>query len=308
MKLLFRIAFCYLCFSVSLHAQENSDVQVVDQDSLTLIIQKEIGAYQAIIDSLQALIAIPAPVADSTKIWDFSFNGIFGLDFNQFKNWVGRGEDYNSVATSISGAITTEANMLRDNFFWRNSGRLALGWQKFENRGDNTGFQKTVDLLNVNTHLGSKLNEHFAFSILGAWRSQVLDQAITPSYLDSSIGLTWTPKTYFLAVLHPANYELILSDQAEYESSFGAKVVLNYDQQISRKLHLKSNLTGSLSYENIEGLTNYTWTNGVNVKVVDGIGLGVEYAYRVSPQETNALNIEDTGQSYLIMGISYVLP
>ena len=40
---------------------------------------------------------------------------------------------------------------------------------------------------------------------------------------------------------------------------------------------------------------------------MNSVGLRVEYALRISPQETDALLLDRDLQSYIVMGISYVL-
>ena len=115
------------------------------------------------------------------------------------------------------------------------------------------------------------------------------------------------PNDYFMMTMHPFNYELVLSNRDQFLSSFGAKMVINYERNITDDFSVKSHFNSFVSYRDIDQLSNYTWTNGVNIKIMDSVGLGIEHALRVSPQETNALSIVEDLQSYIVMGISYVL-
>lgn len=271
------------------------------------VLTELLNNYTNKVDSIKTLLNEQKSRNEKPKIWETKFGGLLGFDFNNFMNWVSQGDNSNSSSSSISTSIDGQINKLGNKFFWRNTGKLTLGWRNINNSTTESGFQKTIDLLNINTHIGNKVNEKLALSVLGEWRSNLLSQNIAPSYLDMSLGITWTPEEHILAIVHPINYELILGDADAYESSIGSKLRLAYDHAVSERLHLKSNLSGFMSYKSLSDLTNYTWTNGVDIKVVENLGIGLEYAMRVSPQETQALsNVEDF-QSYVIMGVSFVL-
>ena len=146
-------------------------------------------------------------------------------------------------------------------------------------------------------------------SALSEWESNLIDQTINPSYLDMSLGFTWTPNTDLVSIMHPVSYELAIADEDGFESSFGAKLIFEYSKNIEKRIRVQSNFSGFLSYEELDFLSNFTWRNGVNFKFFKGIGLGLEYALRVSRQETIAIDLTDEHlQSFLVMGMSIELP
>ena len=297
-----------LCLSTTV-----SRAQSVDSTDIDLgFIQQQINDYQKKLDSLVQMLPKEATQnSDSDTIvdplWTLRFNGIFGFDFNRFSNWIGRGDDFNSTSAAISSSLSGRAGLKKNNIFWINRANVALGWQRFKNNTQDFEIQRTADLFNLNSHFGTNLTEHLALSVFAEWRTQIIDPSLAPSYLDTSMGLTWTPEEYFMMAVHPINYELVLSNRDQFLSSAGAKVVFNYEQLINDKISLKSNLNGFVSYRDVDLLSNYTWNNGINIKVMNSVGIGMEYAMRVSRQETNALDVPDNLQSYLIMGVSYVL-
>ena len=294
----------FLLFPFCLQAQADPNPQEkVDQ------LEQEIQRRTVVLDSLKESLVKMRDEMRTLPYWTMAMGGIFGMDVNRFSNWAGRGEYFNSSSASISTTLDAKAHLVGENFFWRNNGRVTLSWNKLEVKGEETnGWHKTADVINVNTHLGNKLNEDIAVSMLSEWKSNLLSQSLSPSYLDWSIGVTWTPLKEIFAVMHPVNYELVLSERDRFESSLGAKMVVEYDHQLNKNLEVRSHLAGFMSYENVDELTNYTWTNRLNIKVLDSVGFGIEYAVRVSPQETAALPTEEDVQSYVIMGVSYVLP
>ncbi len=298
------IIYFVLSFACHLTAQDTPDKRYEIE-----VLKKEIKQHSHLLDSLKLNLKKINNEIQEMPYWNIGFGGIVGMDFNYFSNWVGQGEYHNSSSASASTAFNIRGHLIGKDFFWRNNGKMTLAWKKldFDNRGDNE-FHKTADIVKINTHLGNKINEDIAMSMLGEWKSNILNQALSPSYMDWSIGITWTPNKEFLAVMHPMNYELILSDKDQFESSLGAKLVMEYDHQLTNSLQVTSNLSGFMSYENIEQLTNYTWTSGLNMKLMQNIGLGIEYALRVSPQETAAIESNEDVQSYVVMGVSYVLP
>ena len=286
------------------NAQDNTGNEPIKSD-----LKKKIAFHKSQIDSLTSSLKLLEADDALKRKWDFGFGGLFGMDFNRFSNWAGRGEYHNSSAAAISMALSVESNLNAEDFFWKNSGKLTLGWQKqMTGEEENSDFHKTADIVNVHTHFGYKANKKLAASVLGAWKSNLLDQSLNPSYMDWSVGVTWTPDDHFAAVIHPANYEFALTEKDKFESSFGSKIVLEYDKDLDAGIQLKSNLAGFMSYEDIDFLTNYTWTNSLNIKILQNIGVGVEYALRISPQETLAIESDEDIQSYVVMGISYVLP
>ena len=292
---------CVVLWSITLLSAQGDTVVTADTSGLTAMI----ALYQYKLDSLRALMPSDTVSKDTTRHWCFRFAGILGVDFNQFNNWVGQGDDKDVTFSRFTSSLTSHIRWEQERYFWQHRTKLALGWQRYNNATERIGIRRTTDILNMTSQLGTRLSDEVAMSVIGELRTQVVDQMSAPSYLDMSVGVTWLPEDYLQATLHPLNYEASLSRDDSYESSLGAKLIVNYDHEVRHDLRLSSQLSGFMSYEDVRALTNYTWINGLFVKLVNGIGLGVEYALRMSPQETR--NLDRNQQSYFIMGLSYVI-
>ena len=140
---------------------------------------------------------------------------------------------------------------------------------------------------------------------MGEYRTSLLENANNPGYLDIGAGGTWTPTSSLLVNFHPLNYNIIFADdELGFTSSMGLKILADFKSTLWQKVDLGSTLSAFVSYKASE-LSNYTWTNRLNLKLFGGLGLGLEYALRVSEQETR--EFEDDLQSYFILGLSYTL-
>ena len=254
-----------------IHVYGFSQQDTVISDSVldTAQIHLDIKRIEEVLDSLKQLINSEITVDKDSTIpshnWNIKLSGILGFDFNQFNNWVGRGNDSNSSSAVVSGTLFGQAEVREENLFWINKLNIALGWQRFDNGLQALEIQRTVDLFNLSTHLGTNLSERLALSMFGEWRTQLINATTAPSYLDMSLGLTWTPNSFFMMTLHPVNYELVLSNRDQFLSSLGAKVALNYERNITDKLSVRSYFNSFISYRNFDLLSNHTWTNGINI-------------------------------------------
>ena len=131
---------------------------------------------------------------------------------------------------------------------------------------------------------------------------------------------TWTPITDMVVVIHPLNYNFVFAkDDAAYESSTGAKVVVDYTRQIGA-VNFKTNFSTFQSYKSSD-LSNWTWINNLGYTLWNGIGLGFEFGLRGNRQEAfaNALaqpgaaadlaigDVDSPTQSYWLFGLNYSL-
>ena len=148
-------------------------------------------------------------------------------------------------------------------FFWRNAMNINLNWVKLDDKddpNDEDGFRESTDVFNISSLYGFKLNDKFAVSTLGEYRTTILSNFNDPGYLDIGVGGTWTPITDLVVVIHPLNYNFVFSDEDTiFNSSLGAKIVADYTKQIGA-VSFKSNLSMFQSYESGD-LSNWTWTN-----------------------------------------------
>jgi len=272
-----------------------------------------IAAIQGRVDALKSKIAkLPG--------WKTGAFGTIGANLSSFNNWYGQGTpDLSSGNIGIT--VNAFANLTEENFFWRNSGNINLGWVKFDDKNDATdddSFKQGTDVFNISSLYGRKLSDKFAISALGEYRTTILNNFNDPGYLDLGLGATWTPITDLVVVIHPLNYNFVFSDNdAVFESSLGAKIVADYTRKIGA-INFKSNLSMFQSYKSGD-LSNVTWINSFGYTLWNGIGLGFEFGLRNNKQE--ALNYALTGptptptatfdnvdnklQTYFLVGLNY---
>ena len=248
---------------------------------------------------------------DAFPGWKYGAFGTIGANFSGFNDWYSNALPNGSTG-NIGVTVNGYANLDREKFFWRNSGNLNLGWVKIDDGVTDSDFEPTTDVFTITSLYGYKLSKKLAVSALAEYRTTFLENFNDPGYLDFGVGITWTPISELVVVVHPLNYNFVFSDgSSEYESSLGAKVVADYNKQLG-KFKFRSNLSGFLSYESSD-LSNLTWVNSLGFNIWKGIGVGLESGLRSNKQE--AFNIGNRGttlentkneiQSYWLVGLSY---
>ena len=268
----------------------------------------QVKELQGQIDALNGEIAgIDAQLLEWPR-WEKGAFGVLGLDFTGFNDWLSRDQP-NISSSSIGATFNGYANYLTKKSFWRNAANVNIGWIKFDDKDDpddEDGFRTAADVINFSSLYGIKMSDKIAISALGEYRSTLLTNFNNPGYLDLGAGVTWTPTSALVVVVHPLNYNFVFSNMDfNYESSLGAKVVADYTKEIVKGVNWKSNLSAFLSY-NGSDLSNWTWVNGFGFSVWKGIGVGVEVGLRNNKQEALALAIEDNPlQTYYVIGLSY---
>lgn len=290
--------------------------QTVDELKAEQATKKDsIAAIQGRVDALQGQI-------DALPGWKKGAFGTIGANISGFNNWYSQGAPNNS-AGNIGATINAFANLNKAKFFWRNSGNINLQWVKLDNEDDPTdkeGFNGTTDVFNITSLYGHKLNEKFAISALGEYRTSIINNFNDPGYLDIGVGATWTPITDMVVVIHPLNYNFVFSssDDAVYESSTGAKIVVDYTRKLGA-VNFKTNFSTFQSYKNGD-LSNWTWINSFGYTLWKGIGLGFEFGLRSNKQEAldyvlnkaptpdpsaTLGNVDNKTQSYWLFGLNY---
>ena len=257
---------------------EELTAQKADKDALIGTLKGESVALAAQIDAL-------APFG-----WKTGAAGTIGFNLNGFNNWLQKG-DPNTSATTLGVSGNLFAHLLEDKYFWRNGLNLNLGWLKFTNDDDpalsNDEFQNTADVLGISSLFGYKLNDKWAASALGEYRSSIINNFNNPAYLDIGVGATWTPYESLVVVFHPLNYNFVIADDdVAFESSLGCKIVADYNQSLPMGVSWKSNLSAFLSYSSVPDFSNWTWVNGLNFTAWKGIGVGFELGLRGNKQES----------------------
>ncbi|MEL6922704.1 MAG: DUF3078 domain-containing protein [Bacteroidota bacterium] len=246
--------------------------------------------------------------------WDVGSNGTIGLNIANFNDWLSK-EKSNTTAINIGLAMNAFANMQQEKYFWRNSAGLNLGWIKFNdddadpNEPDGE-FEVAADAFNLVSLLGYKLNEKLAISALAEYRTAVLGGRFNnPGFLDIGAGITWTPITDLVVVIHPLNYNFVFAEDTgfEYTSSLGAKIVADYKTELFPGVAWKSNLSAFLSYKDPAEFSNWTWINGLST-AIKGVGIGFELGVRRNKQEALGRGFDandNPTQIYWTLGFAY---
>lgn len=306
------ILLLLVCISFSVNAQTAEELKKEQAPKKAQIakLQGEVKALQAKIDALPG--------------WRKGAFGTIGASLSGFNNWYAR-KAPNTSAGNVGITVNGFANLIEEDFFWRNSGTINLGWVKIDNQddpNDSSDFETATDVFTISSLYGRRLNKKWALSALGEYRTTLLDNFNDPGYLDLGAGLTWTPTSHLVVVMHPGNYNFVFSDgNSVFESSLGAKVVADYTNKYGG-LSVKSNLSVFQSYKDGD-LSNWTWTNSFGYTIWQGIGLGFEFGLRNNKQEAlnnaigvnNALaiplteptfeTVDNKLQSYWLFGLSY---
>tara|TARA_R110002050_G_scaffold48356_3_gene112567 strand:- start:142723 stop:143649 length:927 start_codon:yes stop_codon:yes gene_type:complete len=271
-----------------------------------------IAAIQARVNAIQAEI-------DGMPGWKKGAFGTIGGSISSFSNWYAQGTPNNSSG-NIGFTVNAFANNLQEKYFWRNSANVNLAWVKLDDKDnplDDDSFRGTTDVFSITSLYGRKLNEKFAISTLGEYRTTILNNFNNPGYLDIGVGATWTPIPNLVVVIHPLNYNFVFSDNdAVFESSLGAKIVADYTKKIGA-VNFKSNLSMFQSYKSGD-LSNTTWTNSFGYTLWKMIGVGFDFGLRSNKQEalnyslaqtpataTSFDDVDNKLQTYWMVGLNY---
>jgi hypothetical protein len=294
------ILILLVCFSLSVNAQSAEELK------------KEIAPKKAQIKKLQEEVKSLQSKIDAFPGWRKGAFGTIGASLSGFNNWYARTSP-NVNAGNIGITVNAFANLIEENFFWRNSGNINLGWVKLDdknNPNDSSDFETATDVFTLTSLYGKRLNKKWALSGLAEYRTTLIDNFNNPGFLDFGIGFTWTPTSRLVVVMHPANYNTIFSSgNTVFTSSPGGKLVADYTAK-HNNISVKSNFSMFQSYKD-GNLSNWTWTNSFGYKIWKGIGLGFEFGLRDNQQEAAnsqgvALELANNKlQSFWLFGLSY---
>ena len=276
------------------------------KDSISAI-QKRAEAIQKKIDNLPG--------------WNLGAFGTIGGKFSGFDNWYSQSAA-NVNSGNIGFTVNAFANKKEQKYFWRNALNVNLAWVKYDDKDDpddDSSFRESTDVFNISSLYGYKLSEEIALSALGEYRTTIISNFNDPGYLDLGIGATWTPLDNLTVTLNPINYNLVFSSGENiYESSAGAKVLVDYTRQISA-INFKSNLSAFVSYRS-QDYSNFTWINSFGYTLWKNIGVGFEFGMRDNKQEaldyernrqpepdadTTFDNLDNKLQTYYLLGLNY---
>jgi len=304
-KIIFTL-FLVLGF-VSLNGQTKEELQALKKEKTD-----SINVLKGKADAIQGQI-------DALPGWRLKATGTIGGSVSGFNNWYSK-ETPNSSVGNFGININAYADRIEEKYFWKNSTNINVGWVKFDNTDDDTDsdeYEVSTDVFSLSSLYGYKVSKNFAVSALMEYRSTLVNNFNDPGFLDLGIGGTWTPVENLVVVIHPANYNFVFSKgEAEYDSTFGAKVVADYTNSFGG-INVKSNLSIFMSYEG-SNYSNYTWTNSFSYTFWKSLGVGFDFGLRKNKQE--ALNYElktdpdatfdsinNELQSYWLLGLNITL-
>lgn len=226
-----------------------------------------------------------SPAVDTVpKRW--KLKAIYGLNGTQtsFVNWNAGGR--NNV--SLLGSISASANYEKNTFKWTNDLSLALGGLQYIEKNSTEGLQKTDDRIDIASNIGYKLKDHFYFSFIGGFKTQMLDgftypndsvrvsTFLAPGYVSAALGIDYIKSDNFSIFSSPFAMKMtIVNDQtlanagsfgvtgATYDGlgnlltqgerlrgEFGAYIKMKYNLTIAKNIDLKSKLELFSNYLN----------------------------------------------------------
>ncbi len=325
MKKLLFITLAIFSFGM-LTAQEDMTLEQLNAKKAEL--QAKFDAASAEATSTQAELDALQKEINMLSGWMTGLTGLIGVNFNGSNQWIAN-PNPTSRSTSLSIGITAFANREQKKYFWNNKLILNKAWQKVDIDGTNDSkfFENgTVDILNISSLGGYKINDKLAVSALAEFNTSI-SNFLEPGTLDFGVGITWKPVTNLTVVIHPLNYHVAWSSQENIsaQGALGAKIRADYQNDFlvaGRKIAWSTTLTSFIPYSNKKtlinevdkfgqpltpistreaGLFEWTWLNTFSFQVWKGIGVGANIGLR-------SANFEYPGlQTFYGVGVTYTL-
>ena len=219
-----------------------------------------------------------AQVTDTVKPKYWKADATYSLNGTQtsFVNWSAGGR--NNI--SLLGSVSANATFIKKDIKWTNDLGLALGGLQYLDRGSKQTLQKTDDKIDLSSNFGYKLKDKYFISILGGFKTQMLDgfnfpndsvrvsKFLAPGYVSLAIGIDYKPSKSVVLFTSPLAMKLtIVNDEvlansgafgvqaAQYNSlgelvtkgrrlreEIGAYIKLNFTKAIAKNIDLKSKL------------------------------------------------------------------
>ena len=279
----------------------------------------EAAAAQGTVDDLQKQI-------NALSGWMTGFTGLVGFNLAGSNQWIAN-PNPTSRSSALTIGLTAFANREAPKYFWNNKLIVNRAWQRVDINGTNESSlfdNGTVDILNLSSLGGYKLNDKLALTGLGEINTS-MSNFFQPGTLDIGVGATWKPITNLVVVVHPLNYRITWSafDNVDSEGALGAKIRADYQDELlvaSRKIAWSSTLTSFLPYSSNEitldavdefgvpngmtrqaGLFEWTWLNTFSFQIWEGIGVGATLGLRNAEFEFEDL------QTFYTLGLTYTL-
>lgn len=304
MKTLFTIlTVLFVGFSINAQSIEEMKSMQADKQAMVDDLQAQIDAAKSEIGALQKEI-------DKLAGWRKGLNGLVGFSMSNSNGWVAN-PNPDATSSALNIGINAFANRNNDKYFWNNKAVITKSWQDVdltkadaENDDDGLFDNGTVDIFNIQSLYGYKLNDKLAVSAMADMNTSI-ENFLSPGVLDFGVGMTWTPSPNLTVVAHPINYHLAFSgvDGVDTEGGLGSKIRADFNQTFNvagKSITYTSTLMTFIPYSSNEPtLFEYTWLNSFSFNVWKGIGVGIGFGLRNAEFES-----PDT-QSYTNFGLSY---
>ncbi len=237
--------------------------------------------------SIAAGLIMPAaaqPGRDSS--WTIGGNTAINLSQVSLSNWAAGGE--NVVGFDL--LFNYNADYKKERHLWQNRLEIAYGLNK--TKSQNT--RKTNDKLYFSSNYGYKLVKNLYLSALLNFNTQFakgydygvnpdvfISRFMSPGYLLTGIGVTWTPKKYFTATLTPATWRgtfvssRILSDQGAFGvtpgehllSELGANLRMEANYEFLKNMNIYSRLNLYSNYLDRPQNVDVSWDVQLNMTI-----------------------------------------
>jgi len=167
--------------------------------------------------------------ADTVRYWNTG--GVFSLNIAQssFTNWAAGGQ--NSLA--LNGLINLNANFKKDKQAWDNT--LTLGYGKMQQKGNDLGWVKTDDRIDLLSKYGYQASKFWYYTGLASFKTQMapgynypnttdkISDLFSPAYLLFSLGMDYKPSPVFSVYLSPLTVKttIVADDVLSAAGAFG---------------------------------------------------------------------------------------
>ena len=187
---LFILFFC----SVSLVQAQLMDELKEKQADL----KSQIGEKEGELNALKGELAGVEKEISYLSGWQKGITGLVGFNFDNSNDWIAS-PNPNANSSSLNVNLTGFVNKETEKAFWRNKAVVTKAWSdvdlsEADDSLSNDGLfdNGTVDIFNVSSLAGYKVNSWFAISGLGEFNTS-LGNFFKPGTFDIGIGATLTP-------------------------------------------------------------------------------------------------------------------
>lgn len=241
------------------------------------------------------------PVADSLIFW--KKGGTFNVNLQQvgLTNWAAGGES----SFAVGAALQAHANYEKDEVVWEN--KINVGYGVIRNGGEGNRFEKTDDLLELNSKYSQKFSEKILMTTTINFRTQMdegfrlervqnsderqrvfISDFMAPGYLQTSVGLTYRDEKAFTTTVAPftGRFTFVLNDSLSNVGSFGVDAgeqirseagiswTGSYQKDVIKNVKLQTNFNFFSNYEKFPN-TVVNLGAALNMKVNDFISSNI---------------------------------